>query len=144
MRIRTSLAALLVVAFVVTATAAAATKPTPAQSKAIVAAAQKWWCSYIPKNEGPCSRWTVRAPSILISSADPTWGYAQLRTHTSGKTELPAGLNALVRNVKGKWTVYGWFIALQGMTCAAGAKDVGVPYAVVRDLGLCSTLVRTP
>ena len=103
-----------VVAATCALSASAAKQPTAAQRTAISSAVQRFWCGYIPKNEGPCSRWTVRVPSILVSTIDPSWGLARMTDRTAGKTALPAGFNVFVhKGGKTSWKVFKWFSTLR-------------------------------
>ncbi len=143
-RTTTVLAIVAVFAAICALTASAAKQPTAVQRTAITSAVQRFWCSYIPKNEGPCSRWTVHVPSVLVSTVDPSWGLARMTDRTAGKTALPAGFNVFVHKGGKMWKVFKWFSTLRGLTCAAAAREAGVPEPVVNDFGLCATIVRLP
>jgi hypothetical protein len=122
-----------------------ARKPGAAELRRIEAAIRSWWCANLTKSTGPCSRWTLKTLTIRLSTAVPTWGYAQISDRGTGvSTDLPGQVRLLLRRGAGGWRVYHWFIGLRGLTCQGVAREDGIPYSVMQDLGLCAFVAKLP
>jgi hypothetical protein len=124
---------------------ASARQPAAAEGKQITAAIRSWWCANLTAGARPCSQWTLRTLTVRLSTAAPTWGYAQISDHArSVSTDLPGEVRLLLRRTGRGWGVYRWFIGFRGHSCADVADDVHVPYRAMRDLGLCAFVAELP
>ena len=126
-------------------TSVSARPPAAAEGKQISAAIRSWWCANLTAGARPCSKWTLRTLTVRLSTAVPTWGYAQISDRARGvSTDLPEEVRLLLRRVGGEWGVYRWFIGFRGHNCADVADDVHVPYRAMQDLGLCAFVAELP
>jgi hypothetical protein len=119
--------------------------PRVAERRQIDAAIHSWWCSYLPSNDGPCSRWTLETNLARLSTVVPSWGYARFTDQaTGGSTDLPGQISVILRRGPSGWHVFRWFIGIRALTCAQGAHEVGIPLRVMQDLGMCKLLSTLP
>ena len=88
---------------------------------------------------------TLELNVLRLSTVVPTWGYARFADRArGGSPDLPGQISVLLRKRPSGWHVYRWFIGIRALTCAQGAEEVGIPLAVMRDLGLCKLLSTLP
>jgi hypothetical protein len=140
------LAVVLVVAALSAGGAGAARKATPVETKAIDAAVQAHWCSYLPKGYGPCSAWKVKITVKHVSTFVHGWALAQLDAtgpHPMTTTFAPFQNVFLHERADGSWQDRGWFDSLVYRSCKAAAKGTKVPESVLDDFGLCDRLIIT-
>jgi hypothetical protein len=80
---------------------------------------------------------------LRISTAIPSWGFAQFTdTARPPSTDLPSQIHVLLRRNASGWHVSRWFVGIRGLTCERAADEAGIPFRVMKDLGLCKFISK--
>jgi hypothetical protein len=118
---------------------------TSSEREGIETAIHGYWCSYLPPDVRPCTRWSLTDSAIRISTAPgrASWGFAHLtaRSGFPANDEISTAQNLFLHKAHGRWSVTGWFRVLNYDDCSAASRGTHVPLVVLQDFGLCAQLI---